>query len=93
MSKLGSDVGACHSTRAPPTIPDEPYISSLTRKALTPNDFATPEALRTRIREFERRRNRSARPIRWRFDRADLDKLMLRWAGDGVRFESASVSA
>ena len=71
----------------------ENYFSSLTRKALTPNDFPTPEALRTRIREFERWRNRSARPIRWRFDRSDLDQLMLRWAGEGVRFESASVSA
>ncbi len=71
----------------------ENYFSSLTRKALTPNDFATPEALRERIRGFEQWRNRRARPIRWRFDRGDLDGLMHRWADEGVTFESASVSA
>ena len=71
----------------------ENYFSALTRKALTPNDFPTPQALRERIRGFERWRNRAARPIRWQFDRDDLDRLMERWAGEGITFESASASA
>ncbi|MGI0052899.1 MAG: IS630 family transposase [Thermoplasmata archaeon] len=70
----------------------ENYFSALTRKALTPNDFPTPEALRERIRGFERWRNGAARPIRWHFDREDLDRLMERWAGEGITFERASAS-
>ena len=71
----------------------ENYFSSLTRKALTPNDFPSPEALRERIRGFERWRNRPPRPIHWTFDREDLDQLMERWAGEGIRLEHASTSA
>ncbi|MGI0071516.1 MAG: IS630 family transposase [Thermoplasmata archaeon] len=71
----------------------ENYFSALTRKALTPNDFPTREALRERIQGFERWRNRAARPIRWRFDRPDLDHLMERWASEGITFEESSVAA
>ncbi len=71
----------------------ENYFSSLTCRALTPNDFPTAEALRVRIRDFERWRNRQAPPIRWRFDREDLDQLMERWAGEGIPFEAPSSTA
>lgn len=71
----------------------EGYFSALTRKALTPNDFPTSEALRERIRGFERWHNREARPIAWRFNRDDLDRLMASWARHDVGFESTAVAA
>ena len=71
----------------------EHYFSSLTRKALTPNDFPDTEALRERIRGFEQWRNQQARPVNWQFDRADLDRLMKRWTSEGITFEETSSSA
>lgn len=43
----------------------EQYFSAVERKALTPNDLATVDAVQARIRGFEQRRNRYARAPRW----------------------------
>lgn len=56
----------------------ELYFSILQRKALTPNDLATPAAMAERILRFEHRYNRSAKPFHWRFTRADLEERMQR---------------
>lgn len=56
----------------------ELYFSILQRKALTPNDLATPTAMAERILGFEHRYNRSAKPFHWKFTRADLEERMQR---------------
>lgn len=56
----------------------ELYFSILQRKALTPNDLATPAALTERILGFEHRYNRSAKPFHWKFTRADLEERIQR---------------
>lgn len=56
----------------------EAYYSILQRKALTPNDFTSPEALAERILDFQTRFNRTAEPFRWRFTKADLANYLKR---------------
>ena len=56
----------------------ELYFSILQRKALTPNDLATPAAMAERILGFEHRYNRGAKPFHWKFTRADLEERMQR---------------
>lgn len=56
----------------------ELYFSILQRKALTPNDLATPAAMAERILGFEHRYNRHAKPFHWKFTRADLEERMRR---------------
>lgn len=54
----------------------ELYFSILQRKALTPNDLATPSQLAERILDFQERYCLTARPFRWKFTRADLKQRM-----------------
>lgn len=54
----------------------ELYFSILQRKALTPNDLATPQLLAERILGFQEHYNLTARPFRWKFTRADLKRRM-----------------
>ena len=54
----------------------ELYFSVLQRKALTPNDLATKQALTERILGFEDHYNHTAKPFRWNFTRHDLAKRM-----------------
>ena len=42
------------------------------RKALTPNDLATVDAVQARIRGFEQRRNRYARAPRWNWTKQEM---------------------
>lgn len=56
----------------------ELYFSILQRKALTPNDLATKEAMIDRLLGFEHRYNRSAKPFHWKFTRADLEERVKR---------------
>jgi hypothetical protein len=56
----------------------ELYFSILQRKALTPNDLATPAAMAERILGFENRYNRNAKPFHWKFTRAALEERMQR---------------
>lgn len=62
----------------------EIYFSILQRKALTPNDFPTLQAVKDRIQTFARLYNRRAQPFNWNFTREDLRKLMQRL--DSERF-------
>jgi len=50
----------------------EIYFSIIQRKVLTPNDFATLEAIRLRLELYEQLSNRTARPFAWKFTRQDL---------------------
>jgi hypothetical protein len=56
----------------------EIYFSILQRKALTPVDFATREALAARILGFQDHYQAIARPFVWRFTRRDLHRLLQR---------------
>ena len=53
----------------------EIYFSIIQRKVLTPNDFATLEAVRVRLALYEELSNRRPRPFAWKFSRQD----MLNW--------------
>ncbi len=50
----------------------EIYFSIIQRKALTPNDFATLEAVRVRLALYEELSNRKPRPFAWKFTRQDM---------------------
>jgi hypothetical protein len=50
----------------------EIYFSILQRKVLTPNDFATLEAIRVRLALYEELSNRTPRPFAWKFTRQDM---------------------
>ena len=54
----------------------EVYFSILQRKALTPNDFPSLQALEERILNFQRYYEEIADPFEWKFTRKDLDRLM-----------------
>ena len=56
----------------------EIYFSILQRKALTPGDFATREALAARILGFQDHYQAIARPFEWKFTRRDLHRLLQR---------------
>jgi transposase len=50
----------------------EIYFSIIQRKVLTPNDFATLEAVRVRLALYEELSNRTPKPFKWKFTRQDL---------------------
>jgi hypothetical protein len=54
----------------------EIYFSILQRKALTPNDFPSLEALRQRIIGFQQHYQTIAKPFEWTFTRQDLGNLL-----------------
>lgn len=54
----------------------EIYFSILQRKALTPNDFPSLEALEQRLHGFARYYESVARPFQWKFTRKDLESLL-----------------
>ncbi len=56
----------------------EIYFSIVQRKALTPNDFPSLEAVAERLANFERYFERIAQPFEWKFTRADLNALIAR---------------
>jgi hypothetical protein len=56
----------------------EIYFSILQRKALTPVDFATRDALAARILGFQDHYQAIARPFQWKFTRRDLHRLLQR---------------
>lgn len=53
----------------------EIYFSVLQRKALTPNDFASLEALEERILGFQQYYESIAKPFEWKFTKRDLQEL------------------
>lgn len=56
----------------------ELYFSIVQRKALTPNDFDSLQALSERLLRFGDHYRQIARPFDWTFTRADLDRLLAR---------------
>lgn len=54
----------------------EIYFSILQRKALTPNDFESLEALREHLMAFQEHYNHQARPFNWKFTRQDLEQRL-----------------
>lgn len=50
----------------------EVYFSIVQRKALTPNDLETTDAVRERLLGFQERYNRTAKAFKWRFTKAEL---------------------
>lgn len=56
----------------------ELYFSILQRKALTPNDLHTLDALAHRVLAFGEHYRQVARPFQWTFTRNDLHELMAR---------------
>lgn len=56
----------------------EIYFSILQRKALTPNDFSSLDAVQERILSFQEYYETIASPFEWKFTRRDLDALLNR---------------
>jgi len=56
----------------------ELYFSIVQRKALTPNDFASPEELAIRLLSFAEHYRQIAKLFEWTFTRQDLDALLVR---------------
>ncbi len=56
----------------------ELYFSIVQRKALTPNEFNSLDALAERLLAFADHYRQIARPFEWTFTRADLDRLLAR---------------
>jgi len=54
----------------------EVYFSVVTRKVLTPNDFADLGALGEYLLAFQERYEQVAEPFAWKFTRHDLDRLL-----------------
>jgi len=54
----------------------EIYFSILQRKALTPNDLPSLQAVERRLLEFQQHYERIASPFQWKFTREDLRKLL-----------------
>jgi hypothetical protein len=54
----------------------EIYFSIVQRKALTPNDFPSLEALSDRLTRFERYYESIASPFEWKFTRKDLQAML-----------------
>jgi hypothetical protein len=71
----------------------EVYFSILQRKALTPNDFPTLNALGERLHGFARYYERIAKPFEWKFTRKDLDDLLERIDTAHVQQAPVSVAA
>jgi len=60
----------------------EIYFSILQRKALTPNDFPSLEALADRLLRFERYYESIATPFEWKFTRHDLHTMLQQFDSD-----------
>ena len=54
----------------------EIYFSIIQRKALTPNDFSSLQALEERIIDFQKYYEQIAKPFEWKFTRKDLNLLI-----------------
>lgn len=54
----------------------EIYFSILQRKALTPNDFPSLQALYDRVMAFQSHYEKTAKPFEWKFTRHDLSQLL-----------------
>jgi hypothetical protein len=60
----------------------EIYFSIVQRKVLTPNDFSSLQEVEDRLLRFQEYYERMATPFDWRFTRADLAKLLRKFAAE-----------
>jgi hypothetical protein len=68
----------------------ELYFSIVQRKALTPNDFASLDALTQRLLTFGDAYRHVAKPFDWTFTRSDLDRVLARIADREPDFQLAA---
>jgi hypothetical protein len=68
----------------------ELYFSILQRKALTPNDLPTLDAVAQRLLAFGEHYRQIARPFQWTFTRQDLYELMARIDGHELPHQLAA---
>jgi hypothetical protein len=68
----------------------EIVFSVIQRKVLTPNDFASLQAVVDRLDAFERHYNQIAEPFEWNFTRRDLAALISRVADHEPRLKLAA---
>ena len=68
----------------------EIVFSVIQRKVLTPNDFASLQAVVDRLDAFERHYNQIATPFEWTFTRRDLEHLIARVAEHEPRLRLAA---
>jgi hypothetical protein len=68
----------------------EIYFSILQRKALTPNDFPSLQAVEARLLGFQSYYQSIAHPFQWKFTRADLDELLDRMDKAAARQQRAA---
>jgi DDE superfamily endonuclease len=68
----------------------EIVFSVIQRKVLTPNDFATLQAVVERLDAFEHHYNQIAEPFQWQFTRDDLAELIARVADHEPRLRLAA---
>ncbi len=68
----------------------ELYFSIVQRKALTPNDFDSLDALSERLLRFGDHYRQIAQPFNWTFTRPDLDRLLARIDADEPRLALAA---
>ncbi len=63
----------------------EIYFSVVQRKALTPNDFASRDAVAKRLLEFQQYYEKVAKPFEWKFTRVELRELVQKLQTDPTR--------
>jgi hypothetical protein len=68
----------------------EIVFSVIQRKVLTPNDFASLQAVVDRLDAFEHHYNQIAKPFEWSFTRHDLAELIARVADHEPRLKLAA---
>jgi len=68
----------------------ELYFSIVQRKALTPNDFDSLDALSERLLTFAQHYRQIARPFEWTFDRAKLTRVLARIDGRAIELATAA---
>ena len=65
----------------------EIYFSIVQRKVLTPNDFASLEAVEQRLRLYEALSNQQPCPFAWKFTRAKLAEFLKRLEAHGTMLD------
>jgi hypothetical protein len=68
----------------------EIYFSVLQRKALTPNDFSSLQALQQRIMTFQDYYESIAKPFQWKFTRRSLEALLSKLGSTPSQYKIAA---
>lgn len=63
----------------------EIYFSILQRKVLSPNDFASLQAVAERLLQFQEHYGQIAQPFDWKFTRNDLRRLLVKLSDESQR--------